>query len=101
MTRASSGSMPQRFQNEPGGSLAGRILLAGDEVAVPDGKTTPQSGLDVIRAEFFLLILDAPGHDVFVTRQQVHAPDCVVGEIFFDRGTGATIRSARSRSASW
>ena len=63
-----------------------KILLAGDQIAVADGKALPQAGLDKIGAERLQLVLDAPGHDMPVSGHQVHRPDGVVGKILLDIG---------------
>src|SRR5512137_1236208 len=49
----------------------GEVLLTGDEVAVADGEAPPGAGLEVVRAGGLQRILDAPGHDVPVARQEV------------------------------
>src|SRR5215831_465723 len=55
-------------------------------VSVANCEAAPEAGLHVVSADFLQLVLDAPGHDMLVPRQEVHGPDGIVREILLDVG---------------
>src|ERR1700730_12440556 len=63
-----------------------KILLTGDEIPVAHREAAPQARLNIIGAYLLQYILDPPGHDVLVPRQQIHRPHGVVGKILLDIG---------------
>ena len=65
--------------------------LAGNEIAVADGEAAPESSLHVIRAELFQFIFDAPWHNMLFARQEIHAPNGIVGKVFLDVGKAVTV----------
>src|SRR6202043_2343809 len=79
-------SASQRLDDEVGGLAAAVVLLAGDEVAVADREASPEPRLDVVGAEGFELVLDAPGHDVLVFVEGAHVPHGLVGGVLLDVG---------------
>ena len=72
---------PRAARDRFGSLSAGEILLAGDEIAVANGKSAPKSSLDVIRADLLYLVLDSPWHHMLITREKVHGPYRVVGVV--------------------
>src|SRR5690242_11369600 len=80
------GSLTERLDYRLRCLRAREVLLTGDEVAVSDREAAPQPSLDVVSAERFQLVLDPPGHDVFVARQRAHVPHGTVSEVLLDVG---------------
>jgi len=74
----------ERLNHFLGGFRAGKILLTGNQVAVAHRETAPQPGLDVVRADLLHAVVDAPGRDMLVAAEVVHAPYGVVGELLLD-----------------
>src|SRR5262247_2949612 len=85
--RAASAASFSKGANDRLGRLGAReLLLARDQIPVAHGEASPQSGLNVVRAELLELGLDPPRHDVLVPRQHVRFPDGAVRKILLDVG---------------
>jgi len=60
---------PKGANDGVSGLGAGKILLSGDQVAIPDGKAAPKTGLNIIGPDRLQLVFDPPGHDMLGGRQ--------------------------------
>src|ERR1700694_605160 len=88
------GLLAKRSDDDISGFGAAVILLPGDEVAVTDCETPPQTSLDVVGPELFHFVLDAPRHDMGAPRQLAGRPDRLIDEVLLDvgeAGDGATL----------
>ena len=63
------GGFLEGFDHQPGGFTAGILLLAGNQVAVPDGEGLEGSAGPKVGSQLAGAIFDAPGHDLrsFIT----------------------------------
>jgi hypothetical protein len=59
-------SFAQRLNDRGGGFGPGEVLLAGDQIAIANREGAPKTRLDVIGADRFQFVLNAPRHDVLV-----------------------------------
>jgi hypothetical protein len=62
----------ERFDHDGRRLTAGKILLAGDKIAIPHGKATPKAGLNIVGAQLLHLILDPPRHHMLVAGEKLH-----------------------------
>jgi hypothetical protein len=63
------GLLAEGGDDNRGGLGAGEVLLTSDQIAVAHRKAAPHARLNVVGADLLELVLDAPRHDMLVTRQ--------------------------------